>query len=64
MIYHKTVHTKHKYIPSKVIEQDQLPQGNLPSHFDPDKKIVHVSPEMQAQSVHLGNMLASLVESD
>ncbi len=58
------IHTKKKYIPSTVSEQDLLPQGTLPSHFDPDKKIVRVSPEMQGQLGSVGKNLANLVLSD
>ncbi|GEM_PF-5636914 len=58
------IHTKKKYIPSTVNEQDLLPQGILPSHFAPDKKIVHVSSEMLEQLGAVGKNLASLVLSD
>lgn len=58
------VHTNKTYIPSTVSEQDLLTQGNLPSHFDPDTKTVHVSPEMRAPQVDLENNLASLLVSD
>lgn len=58
------IHTKKKYIPSTASEQDLLPQGTLPSHFDPDKKIVHVSSVMQEQLGAVEKDLASLVLSD